>query len=164
MNHLPRIGVTRRAARDIFHSLSLFVAITFCVIGQACSNNRLLAALDDRYAYECINNDDEILRKLAETKQLLSKRQLRIYVIQSFDEHLFTSLKDDENIYIISAELVLTCAEKKIVSLDRFVQKHTVRSSPPRTFRFHDEIDRCILNTSLRLSFVLWVVHDGRST
>ena len=108
--------------------LSLLVAITFCVIGQACSNNRLLSALDDRYAYECINNDEEILRKLAETKQLLSKRQLRIYVIQSFDEHLFSSLKDDENIYIISAELVLTCAEKKIVSLDWYVQR-TARSS-----------------------------------
>ena len=135
-------------------SFSSFVAITFCVIGQACSNHRLLSALDDRYAYECINNDEEILRKLAETKQLLSKRQLRIYVIQSFDEHLFTSLKDDENIYIISAELVLTCAEKKIVGVDAFVQ-HIPDDLSPRTFRFHDAIDRCILNISLRPSFVL---------
>jgi hypothetical protein len=35
--------------------------------------------------------------------------------MESFDESLFFNLKEDENIYIISAELVLTCAEKKIV-------------------------------------------------
>lgn len=40
---------------------------------------------------------------------------MRIYVVQSFDEPLFNTLKEDENSYIISAELVLTCAEKKIV-------------------------------------------------
>ncbi|CAF1601547.1 unnamed protein product, partial [Adineta ricciae] len=88
--------------------------ITFCVIGKACSNTRLLAALEDRYAYECLTDDEHVLRTLSETKQLLTKRQLRIYVVQSFDENLFYSLKEDENIYIISAELVLTCAEKKI--------------------------------------------------
>ncbi|CAF4118505.1 unnamed protein product [Rotaria sp. Silwood2] len=79
-----------------------------------CSNTRLLSALEDRYAYECINNEEQVLRTLSETKQLLTKRQLRIYVIESFDESLFHNLKEDENIYIISAELVLTCAEKKI--------------------------------------------------
>ncbi|CAF1595401.1 unnamed protein product [Adineta ricciae] len=88
--------------------------ITFCVIGKACSNTRLLAALEDRYAYERFTDDEHVLRTLSETKQLLTKRQLRIYVVQSFDENLFYSLKEDENIYIISAELVLTCAEKKI--------------------------------------------------
>ena len=101
----------------LFHPYQHFLclAITFCVIGQACTNTRLLSALEDRYAYECIHNDEEILRKLSETKQLLSKRQLRIYVVQCFDEQLFTNLKEDENNYIISAELVLTCADKKIV-------------------------------------------------
>ncbi|CAF2039742.1 unnamed protein product [Rotaria magnacalcarata] len=88
--------------------------ITFCVIGEACSNIRLLSALEDRYAYECINSEEQVLRTLSETKQLLTKRQLRIYVIESFEESLFYNLKEDENIYIISAELVLTCAEKKI--------------------------------------------------
>ncbi|UJR36548.1 hypothetical protein I4U23_029268 [Adineta vaga] len=88
--------------------------ITFCVIGKACSNTRLLASLEDRYAYDCLTDEDHVLRTLSETKQLLTKRQLRIYVIESFDENLFYSLKEDENIYIISAELVLTCAEKKI--------------------------------------------------
>jgi hypothetical protein len=92
-----------------------FLAITFCVIGKACLNTRLISALEDRYAYECLNNEEQILRTLSETKQLLTKRQLRIYVIESFDESLFYNLKEDENIYIISAELVLTCAEKKIV-------------------------------------------------
>ena len=95
----------------------LFLAITFCVIGKACSNTRLLAALEDRYAYECLNNDEHILRTLAESKQLLTKRQLRIYVMESFDESLFYNLKEDENTYIISSELVLTCAEKKMVRL-----------------------------------------------
>ena len=99
---------------ELFFSL----AITFCVIGKACSNTRLLAALEDRYAYECLTDDEHVLRTLSETKQLLTKRQLRIYVVQSFDENLFYSLKEDENIYIISAELVLTCAEKKIVRLN----------------------------------------------
>jgi hypothetical protein len=94
-----------------------FLAITFCVIGKACSNTRLLSALEDRYAYECINNEEQVLRTLSETKQLLTKRQLRIYVMESFDESLFYNLKEDENIYIISSELVLTCAEQKIVRI-----------------------------------------------
>lgn len=81
-------------------------------------NTRLLAALDDRYAYECLQDGDQIHRTLAESKQLLSKRQLRIYVMESFEESLFFSLKDDENTYIISAELVLTCAEKKMVRIE----------------------------------------------
>jgi hypothetical protein len=115
MNHHLKIGVKKN-----FFLLKtkkfrfLFLAITFCVIGQACSNTRLLSALDDRYAYECLNNEEQILRTLSETKQLLTKRQLRIYVMESFEENLFYNLKEDENIYIISAELVLTCAEKKI--------------------------------------------------
>ncbi|CAF4997208.1 unnamed protein product, partial [Rotaria socialis] len=35
--------------------------ITFCVIGEACSNIRLLSALEDRYAYECINSEEQVL-------------------------------------------------------------------------------------------------------
>jgi len=94
--------------------ISFCLAISFCVVGQACSNDRLLAALDDRYAYECLTTDDDIRRTLVENKQLLSKRQLKIYVLESFDDNLFTQLKDEENVYIISSELVLNCAEKKI--------------------------------------------------
>lgn len=93
--------------------------ISFCVVGPACSNQRLLAALDDRYAYECLNIDDDIRRTLLDNKQLLSKRQLKIYVLESFDDELFNRLKDEENVYIISSELVLNCAEKKIVSETR---------------------------------------------
>jgi hypothetical protein len=37
--------------------------------------------------------------------------------MESFDESLFYNLKEDENIYIISSELVLTCAEQKIVRI-----------------------------------------------
>jgi len=114
MNHHLKIGV-RKKFKSLFYDFVFSLAITFCVIGKACSNTRLLSALEDRYAYECLNNEEQILRTLSETKQLLIKRQLRIYVIESFDESLFYNLKEDENIYIISAELVLTCAEKKIV-------------------------------------------------
>jgi hypothetical protein len=144
----------------------VFEAITFCVIGQACSNVRLLTALDDRYAYECIHNDDEILRKFSETKHLLSKRQLRIYVIQSFDEHLFTSLKEDENSYIISAELVLTCAEKKIVCelLSKRTCDLTVDAINSRIYPYQDEIDRYMLNICLHLLFVLLVAHVEKFT
>ncbi|CAF3099650.1 unnamed protein product, partial [Rotaria sp. Silwood2] len=31
--------------------------ITFCIIGSACSNRRLLSSLEDRYACECINDE-----------------------------------------------------------------------------------------------------------
>jgi len=103
---------------NLFHlnKTKLFcLGITFCVIGTACLNNRLLTALDDRYVFECINNEREVLQTLSQTKHFLSKRQLKIYVVDSFDENTFYSLKENENIYIISSELVLTCAEKKIV-------------------------------------------------
>lgn len=114
-NHQQKTGVnrvpfSRRAPLNL-----AYLAITFCVVGKACSNARLLAALEDRYAYECMNHDEQVLRTLPETKQLLTKRQLRIYVMESFEENLFYSLKEDENIYVISAELVLACAEKKMV-------------------------------------------------
>jgi len=115
MNHQLKIGVKKFPHYKTLVFIYFFLAITFCVIGKACSNTRLLSALEDRYAYECLNNEEQVRRTLSETKQLLTKRQLRIYVIESFDENLFYSLKEDENIYIISAELVLTCAEKKIV-------------------------------------------------
>lgn len=61
-----------------------------------------------------MTTDDDLRRTLVENKQLLSKRQLKIYVVESFDESIFIQLKDEENIYIISSELVLNCAERKI--------------------------------------------------
>lgn len=126
MNHHQKIGVILQN-HFLFYErqfLWFFLAITFCVIGKACSNTRLLAALDDRYAYECLHDEEQIHRTLSECKQLLSKRQLRIYVMESFEENLFYHLKEDENTYIISAELVLTCAEKKMVTII-FIDKKT---------------------------------------
>jgi hypothetical protein len=46
--------------------------------------------------------------------------------MESFDESLFYNLKEDENTYIISAELVLTCAEKKMVRLFFLSMKDSV--------------------------------------
>ncbi|CAF0902601.1 unnamed protein product [Adineta steineri] len=89
-------------------------SITFCIIGTACSNTQLLTALDDRYVFECINNERDIIKTLSDIKHSLSKRQLRIFIIDSFDDKTFYSLKDNDNMYIISSELVLICAEKKI--------------------------------------------------
>ena len=85
-------------------------------MGSACTNSRLLTVLDDRYTYECMENENEILDTLSKTKDLLLKRQLRIYVVDSFDENIFNNLKENDNIYIISSELVLHCTEKDIVS------------------------------------------------
>ncbi|CAF3784988.1 unnamed protein product [Rotaria sp. Silwood1] len=39
----------------------------------------------DRYVYECINDERQVIRTLVETKTLLSQRQLRIYIVDSFD-------------------------------------------------------------------------------
>ncbi|CAF3824073.1 unnamed protein product [Rotaria magnacalcarata] len=75
--------------------------ITFCVIGEACSNIRLLSALEDRYAYECINSEEQVLRTLSETKQLLTKRQLRIYVIESFEESGFITNEISDATHVI---------------------------------------------------------------
>lgn len=69
--------------------------------------------------FECLNNDDEISKTLAETKHSLSQRRLRIYIVDSFDEEVFHNLRENENIYIISSELVLICAEKKVVGGER---------------------------------------------
>ncbi|CAF2040507.1 unnamed protein product [Rotaria magnacalcarata] len=88
--------------------------IKFCIIGAACSNKQLLSSLEDRYVYECIDDEKETIRTLTETKNLLSQRQLRIYVVDSFDDCIFHYLKDNEDIYTISSELVLSCAEKEI--------------------------------------------------
>ncbi|CAF3723637.1 unnamed protein product [Rotaria sordida] len=88
--------------------------ITFCIIGSACSNKRLLSSLEDRYVYECIHDEREVIHTLTETKILLSQRQLRIYIVDSFDDSIFQYLKDNEDIYTISSELVLSCAEKEI--------------------------------------------------
>ncbi|CAF3661612.1 unnamed protein product [Rotaria sp. Silwood1] len=88
--------------------------ITFCIIGSACSNKRLLSSLEDRYVYECINDERQVIRTLAETKILLSQRQLRIFIVDSFDDCIFQYLKDNEDIYTISSELVLSCTEKEI--------------------------------------------------
>ncbi|CAF4702010.1 unnamed protein product, partial [Rotaria sp. Silwood1] len=59
--------------------------ITLCIIGSACSNKRILSSLEDRYVYECINDERQVIRTLVETKTLLSQRQLRIYIVDSFD-------------------------------------------------------------------------------
>lgn len=99
-----------------FDSSSLSLDITFCIVGSACSNTQLLCSLDDRYVYECIADERQAVRSFAETKQLLAQRQLRIYVVDSFDDCVFQYLKDNEDIYTISSELVLSCAEKGIVS------------------------------------------------
>ena len=93
----------------------IFLAITFCIVGSACSNQRLLTSLEDRYVYECVNDERQVIRTLSETKALLSQRQLRIYVVDSFDDCIFQYLKENEEIYTISSELVLSCAEKQIV-------------------------------------------------
>jgi hypothetical protein len=95
--------------------IKYFLAITFCIVGTACTNQRLLSSLEDRYVYECINDERQAIRSLIETKNLLSQRQLRIYVVDSFDDCIFQYLKDNEDIYTISSELVLSCAEKEIV-------------------------------------------------
>ena len=70
--------------------------------------------MNDRYVYECLDDEREAIRSLIETKYLLTKRQLRIYILDSFDECLFQTLKENEDIYTISSELVLSCAEKEI--------------------------------------------------
>src|SRR5690349_2429052 len=59
----------------------LFLAITFCIVGTACTNQRLLSSLEDRYVYECIDDERQVIRSLIETKTLLSQRQLRIYIV-----------------------------------------------------------------------------------
>ncbi|CAF1144076.1 unnamed protein product [Rotaria sp. Silwood1] len=71
--------------------------ITLCIIGSACSNKRILSSLEDRYVYECINDERQVIRTLVETKTLLSQRQLQ-----------------NEDIYTIRSEIVLSCAEKEI--------------------------------------------------
>lgn len=93
--------------------------ISFCIVGSACSNQRLLSALEDRYVYECIDDERQAIRTLAETKALLAQRQLRIYVIDSFDDCIFQCIKENEDVYAISSELVLSCAEKEIVRRSR---------------------------------------------
>lgn len=105
----------RRKYCFFFECVLLFLAITFCIIGSACKNERLLSSLEDRYVYECLTDERQAIRSINETKTLLSQRQLRIYVVDSFDDCLFQYLKDNEDIYTISSELVLSCAEKEIV-------------------------------------------------
>ncbi|CAF4613694.1 unnamed protein product [Rotaria sp. Silwood2] len=60
-------------------------AITLCIFGSAGSNKRILSSLEDRYVYEYINDERQVIRTLIETKTLLSQRQLRIYIVDSFD-------------------------------------------------------------------------------
>jgi len=112
-----QIGVSERGENIVFffECVFLFLAITFCIIGSACKNERLLSSLEDRYVYECLTDERQAIRSINETKTLLSQRQLRIYVVDSFDDCLFQYLKDNEDIYTISSELVLSCAEKEIV-------------------------------------------------
>ncbi|CAF4109065.1 unnamed protein product [Rotaria sordida] len=59
--------------------------ITLCIIGSACSNKRILSSVEDRYVYEYINDERQVICTLVETKILLSQRQLRIYIVDSFD-------------------------------------------------------------------------------
>ena len=112
-------GETRRTKRIAFAS----TAIRFGIVGSACSNQQLLAALEDRYVYECINDERQAIRTLAETKALLAQRQLRIYIIDSFDDCIFQYIKEKEDIYTISSELVLSCAEREIVRNLHFEKK-----------------------------------------
>ncbi|CAF2754882.1 unnamed protein product [Rotaria sp. Silwood2] len=62
--------------------------ITLCIFGSAGSNKRILSSLEDRYVYEYINDERQVIRTLIETKTLLSQRQLRIYIVDSFDVKL----------------------------------------------------------------------------
>ena len=83
-------------------------------MGSACSNSRLLTALTDRFVYECIEDERDVLQSFNETKYFLTQRQLRIYILDSFDDRLFRLLKENDEIYSISSELVLSCAEKQV--------------------------------------------------
>ncbi|CAF2911603.1 unnamed protein product [Rotaria sp. Silwood2] len=94
--------------------------ITLCIFGSAGSNKRILSSLEDRYVYEYINDERQVIRTLIETKTLLSQRQLQ-----------------NEDIYTITSEIVLSCAEKEI------------DISVPR------EIDHYIANIYLQLSYAL---------
>ncbi len=113
---MPVIGVNIFLFIFIYKFIFEFLAITFCLVGSAGSNQRLLSSLEDRYVYECINDERQAVRSLIETKTLLSQRQLRIYVVDSFDDCIFQYIKENEDIYTISSELVLSCAEKEIVN------------------------------------------------
>lgn len=110
------IGVTliSSSSSSSHRSLVRSLVITFCIVGSACSNRRLLATLTDRYVYECLEDEREVMRSLTESKELLTQRRLRIYILDSFDDHLFQALKDHEDIYMISSELVLSCADKDL--------------------------------------------------
>ena len=110
------IGVSVSFSSSFNRSISCILAITFCIVGSACTNQRLLSALEDRYVYECIDDERQAVRSLVETKTLLSQRRLRIYVVDSFDDCIFQYLKENEDIYTISSELVLSCATKEIVN------------------------------------------------
>jgi hypothetical protein len=94
---------------------TFFLVITFCIVGSACLNSRLLSSLNDRYVYECINDERLFIQNLNETKHLLAQRQLRIFILDSFDDYLFQYVKSNEDSYTISSELVLSCTEKEIV-------------------------------------------------
>lgn len=130
-------------------------AIRFCIVGSACSNQRLLAALEDRYVYECINDERQAIRTLAETKTLLAQRQLRIYIIDSFDDCIFQYIKENEDIYTISSELVLSCAEKEIVRDLLFERKTEAIVTSPRIFLFQEKIGLCIVNIYQQLQNAL---------
>ncbi|CAF3416900.1 unnamed protein product [Rotaria sp. Silwood2] len=94
--------------------------ITLCIFGSAGSNKRILSSLEDRYVYEYINDERQVIRTLIETKTLLSQRQLQ-----------------NEDIYTITSEIVLSCAENEIdISVRR-------------------EIDHYIINIYLQLSYAL---------
>ena len=149
---MPVTGVTLFVVSSTISILPC-LAITFCIVGSACSNQRLLASLDDRYVYECIDDERQAIRSLTETKLLLTQRQLRIYVVDSFDDCIFQSLKENEDIYTISSELVLACAEKEMVTHRESVQ-HSHHAIPSRTFLCRDVIGLCTASISHQRSSV----------
>lgn len=127
----------------------MILAISFCIVGSACTNQRLFSALEDRYVYERIDDERQAVRSLIETKTLLSQRQLRIYVVDSFDESIFQCLKENEDIYSISSELVLSCAAKEIViHIPHAFMKILFHKICFRTFLFLEEIVLSIVNIS----------------
>ena len=101
---------------------SFIIAITFCIVGSACSNKQLLSSLENRYIYECVHDEQQVINTLSDSKTLLSQHQLRIYVVDSFDDtYLFQYLKETEDIYTISSELVSSCIQKEIVNIKNFI-------------------------------------------
>ncbi|CAF1124836.1 unnamed protein product [Didymodactylos carnosus] len=95
--------------------------ISFYVTGNACRNTDLIDALDHMYPdrYKCITDRNELMDKIEDSKQMinnsLNQRQMYIFIVDSFDNDDDYLLKRDQDLYIISSELVSICVEKKKV-------------------------------------------------